>query len=79
MNDSQNGIGIEAWIDKSLYKGEYIKGKKHGIGNNTLLYNFKKVHIFGMMDLGMKENGMKIISMVLYYYNNIKGNLLLCR
>ena len=26
-------IGIECWKDKSIYKGEYHKGKRHGIGS----------------------------------------------
>lgn len=33
LDDSQHGTGIECWIDKSIYKGEYYKGKKHGLGN----------------------------------------------
>jgi len=40
LDDMQHGIGVEIWTDASIYKGEYVKGKKHGIGYNKLqIYN----------------------------------------
>jgi hypothetical protein len=32
LDDTQNGIGVEVWKDSSSYIGEYINGKKDGIG-----------------------------------------------
>ena len=28
--------GVECWKDKSIYKGEYFKGKKHGLGKRLI-------------------------------------------
>ena len=48
LEDSQHGIGIEIWKDYSFYSGEYVNGKKQGLGNIDcwllyFLYIFLKV------------------------------------
>ena len=32
MNGEMTGKGIRSYNDKSLYEGEFVKGKKHGFG-----------------------------------------------